>query len=184
MVEKRLGPGFNDEVFQGLVDEAVSNGLKENKLKPIGQFAIDESDREGDIKHVISFDVQPEFDLPEPASIPVTLGDTKASDEDMDKELEDLAKRSGSYSELSADDSLVKDDIVTLAGSVKNGEETIRDMQELQHMIGAYPLLGLEPEDVEAKITELKVGEVLAFETTLPDNFTPEEHAGKKPKLP
>ena len=179
MVEKRLGPGFNDEVFQGLVDEAVSKGLKDNELKPIGQFAIDESSREGDITHVISFDVQPEFELPEPSSIPVTLSDTDVSDEDMDKELEDLSKRSGSYTELTAEDNLAKDDIVTLSGSVKDGETVIRDVQELQHMVGSYPLFGIEPADVEAKITGLKVGEALEVETTLPDNFTPEEYAGK-----
>ena len=180
MVEKRLGPGFNDEVFQGLVEEAVGAGLKDNDLKPIGQFAIDESNREGDIKHVISFDIQPEFELPEPKTIPITLGDASVSDEDLASELEDLAKRSGSYTDLGEDDSLVKDDIVTFSGSVKNGDEIIRDMQDLQHMVGSYPLLGVEAADVAEKVTGMKVGEVLEIDTTLPDSFTPEEYAGKE----
>ena len=98
----------------------------------------------------------------------------------MASELEDLAKRSGSYTDLGEDDSLVKDDIVTFSGSVKNGDEVIRDMQDLQHMVGSYPLLGVEAADVAEKVTGMKVGEVLEIDTTLPDSFTPEEFAGKE----
>ncbi|TVR47023.1 MAG: trigger factor [Planctomycetota bacterium] len=179
LIEKRLGSSIDDEVFQILVEEGVSQGIKDNALKPIGQISTEESQREGDITHTVAFDVQPEIVLPEPASIPVAVVKAEVSDADLDEELASMAKRMGEFSDLGGDDTIAKDDIVTLSGSVTHAGEKIRDLQDLQHMVGAYPLLGLEPDEIVAKVSTLKVGEVLSFSSTLPDSFTPEEHAGK-----
>lgn len=183
VLEKRLGPAVDDEASQGLIEEAFSQGIKDNNLKPIGGITTDSSDRNNGITHVVSFEVRPEISLPAPADIPVTIEDCNASDEDVESELQDFAKRAGEYAELSAEETLTEGDIITLAGGVTVDGTSVRDLHDLQHMLGSYPLLGLEPAEVLKTLGDKKVGDAATFTTTLPDSFTPEEHVGKQAEV-
>ncbi|TVR12042.1 MAG: trigger factor [Planctomycetota bacterium] len=180
LLEKRLGPAVDDEASQNLIEEGFRQGIQENNLKPIGGITTDSSDRNNGITHVVSFEVRPDITLPAPGDIPVTIEDIQASDEDVESELADFAKRAGDYQDITGEEPLAEGDIATLSGSVSVDGSTVRDLHDLQHMLGSYPLLGLEPAEVLKTLGEKKVGDEASFTTTLPESFTPEEHVGKE----
>jgi trigger factor len=182
LVEKRLGKALEEETNQGLIQEAFDKGVQDNELKPIGPISIDESSAEkgAGIRHVVTFEVRPAIDLPEAASISITPIDTEASDDEVSEELDGLRRRAGNYDDLDGETAVAKDDVITLSGTITAGEETVKDVQDLQHLIGGYPLLGLEADQVISLTEGKAVAAELSFDTTLPEGFTPAEWAGKE----
>ena len=136
VLRKRLGAAARADAIEKMIDEGVRKGLQDNDLKPIGPFNTDEHSSDDDIKHVVSFDVRPEFDLPEPSSIELTDQDTAVSDEEKQEELDALARRSGETAPVT-EGQLQKDDTITITGSIKSGDETVRDIHDLNHLVGA-----------------------------------------------
>ena len=166
VLRKRFGAAARSDAIERLIDE-VRKGLQDNDLKPIGPFATDEHSDDDDVKHVVSFDVRPEFDLPEPSGIELTEQDTAVGDEEKQEELDALARRSGETAAVT-EGKLQKDDTITITGSIKSGDETVRDIHDLNHLVGAYPLFGKDPEEVIAMVADLEVGAELSFDTVLP----------------
>lgn len=180
LVRQRFGSTVRGEVQEKLGQEGLSQAVRDHELSPVGPIETESNEiGESGMTLVTSFDVKPAIDLPDPASIEIPLEDAAATPEEVDEELAGLARRSGEHVEVAAGDELRRDDALTLTGSLTAGEETVREIQDLNHLLGAYPLFGTEPDAVVALVEELKVGDTLAFDTTLPDTFKPEEWAGK-----
>lgn len=183
LLKKRWGEAVTNEAREALLQEAMRSAFEEHGLQPIGPFANDELDTEGGLKQVTSFDIRPEVSLPDASSLSVSVEEAVASDEEIQEELDALANRSGEHVDLGDDTELAKDDVVKLTGKIASGEETVREVHDLNHIVGAYPLFGKEPAEVSELVATLKVGGTLAFDTTLPENFKPEEWAGKDAKV-
>lgn len=183
LVKKRFGKAVSGEAREALSQEGMQQAVQEHSLKPIGP--IDSADGEQDAKDnkglsiSVVFDVAPEIELPEPKLIQVPEEDTSASAEEIDEELAALAKRAGEHVEIAADETVSKDDSITITGKVTAGDEVVRDVHDLNHIVGAYPLFGLDPEAVVELCADKKTGDSISFDSTLPENFKPEEHAGK-----
>ena len=144
VLKKRYGAAARGDAIEKMIDDAVRKAITDNDLKPIGPFANDEHESASDIKHVISFDVRPEFDLPEPESISLTAHDTEVSDAEVQEELDALARRSGETANVEAG-KLAKDDTITLTGSITSGDETIREVHDLNHWLALIHCLAKMP---------------------------------------
>ena len=179
VLKKRFGEAARAETVDRLLQDGVNEAISENKLKPIGPFADDERNTDDGIKLVTSFDVHPEFDLPEPDSIEITNDEIVIDDAAIDEELQSMAKRSGETADIAEGDALQADDTITITGKITSGDETVRDVHDLNHLLGAYPLFGKDHGEVLELVADKKVGDVLSFDTTLPEHFHPEEWAGK-----
>lgn len=182
LVKKRYGKAITDESAEELVQKAMRQAMDEKSLKPIGPMS-DEMKIENGISYTSTFDVKPEFELPDFGSFELTSEAEPIDDDAVDKEIATFAERSGEQAELAADDCLQKDDNVTFSGKITAGEETVRDIHDLNHLIGGYPLFGKAPEEVLKLTAQTKVGDVLEFDTTLPERFKPEEWADKEAQV-
>ncbi|MDA3962696.1 MAG: trigger factor [Planctomycetota bacterium] len=180
LVRQRFGSAVRNEVQDALSQDGMSEAMKEHKLSPVGPVETESNEISDEgFKLVTSFDVSPEISLPDGKDIEIPIEETGASAEEIDEELSGIAKRSGEHTDIAEGEALQRDDAITLTGKLSAGEETVRDIQDLNHLLGAYPLFGKDPEEVVAQVEKLKVGDVLEFDTTLPETFKPEQWAGK-----
>ena len=108
-----------------------------------------------------------------------TVGET-VSDQDLTAALDNLCVRAGSMGILEAGEVIIKDDSVTLTGTVTVDGKDVRKLHDFHHLVGGYALLGKQPEDVIALFKDKAIGAELRFTSTLPPSFTPTEAAGKE----
>lgn len=179
VVEKRYGKAVTAEAHEALLSEAMEAGMQASGLRPLGPIDVDEHSEDDGLRHVVSFDIRPDIHLPEARDLSVTPHDTAVTDAELEQELTSLRRRYGSYRALEADETLAAEDMITLSGTIDHGEERVREVHDLQHLIGGYPLFGLEPAAVVERFASATVGAQVTLETTLPADFTPESWAGK-----
>ncbi|NRA38221.1 MAG: trigger factor, partial [Planctomycetes bacterium] len=179
LVKKRYGKAITEESADELIQKGLSEAMSKESLSPIGPMDDDEKSIDNGITYTTSFDVKPEFDLPDFSSFDLTSEAEPVDDDAVDKELDGFAQRSGEHAELEAEQCLEKDDSITLSGKITAGDEVVREIHDLNHLIGGYPLFGKKPEEVLELAASVKVGDALEFDTTLPERFKPEEWADK-----
>lgn len=182
LVKKRYGRAIQNEIADELIQNGLRQAMQDNELEPIGPFDDEDRKLEDGLTYVTTFSIKPAVALPEPSSLSLSSEDCSVSDEEVDEELAGFAKRGGDHKELEAGEKLAKDDSITLSGKITSGEgeEVIREIHDLNHLVGAYPLFGKDAAEVEELIAQVGVGEVLEFDTELPERFKPEEWAGKE----
>ncbi len=179
VVRSRYGKAVESEAREQLIKEALESTIKEKGLEPIGPSDIEATSEDNGLSHTVAFDVRPTFDLPDPKSLDLPKDDTEASDDEIQEELDQLSRRMGSYTDLDGETPVAAEDVLILSGRITSDDETVREVQDLHHILGSYPLFGVEATEMIEKATGKTVGDEVAFDTTLPENFKPEEWAGK-----
>lgn len=179
VLKRRYGKAAREQTVDQLLQDGMREAIEDHKLKPLGPINDEERQTDEGIKLVTSFDVHPEVVLPDPDSFEITREDISVSEEEVEEELAGLARRSGETKDLEADADLQADDTITLSGKITSGDETVREVHDLNHLLGSYPLFGTSHEEVLEMVKGKKVGDELAFDTTLPEHFHPDEWAGK-----
>ncbi|MFW5860253.1 MAG: trigger factor [Planctomycetota bacterium] len=179
VVRSRYGKAVKSEAREQLIKEGFESAVDEKGLQPIGPTEVEATSEENGLSHTIVFDVRPTFELPDPKSLDLPQEDTDASEEEVQQELDQLSRRMGSYTDLDGETPVAAEDVLILSGRITAGDETVREVQDLHHILGSYPLFGVEAADMVEKAAGKTVGDEIAFDTTLPENFKPEEWAGK-----
>ena len=180
LVEKRFGAAAYQKVQEELVDEGFKQALQQHRLRPIGPITNEKVEREGGLTLVCSFEVKPAITLPAPSSLSVTTSGDAVSDQDVDSALGNLCTRAGTMGVLEAGEAIIKDDSVTLVGTVSVEGKDVRKLHDFHHQVGGYALLGTLPDEVVALFKDRIIGHELRFASILPPSFTPSEAAGKK----
>ena len=124
---------------------------------------------EGDLTFTVEVDAVPEFELPEYSSLEVEVEPLEVTDEDVEKELDDLRSRFGSLK--SVDRPAKKDDFVTLDLTAKIDDEEIDSASDISYQVGAGTMLDGMDEALEG----LSADEETTFETKLAGG----EHEGE-----
>ncbi len=183
VVEKRYGAAATQRTEELLLDEGLQQALRDNKLKPVGQFTQDGLERTDGLKLITSFEVKPPVVLPEFSTLKINKSEVEVTDAQVDESLTALARRAGDMGGLAEGETVREDDNLTLAGTVTVGGVEARKLHDFHHLVGAYPLFGKEPAGVVEVFKAAKVGSEVRFTATLPASFTPAEHAGKEAEI-
>lgn len=167
-----------------VIQEAVNNSLDgffrqavaDNDIQPLGTPEIDDLEmpgldgkEEGELTFTVEVDAVPEFELPDYSSLEVEVEPLEVTDEDVEKELEDLRSRFGSLK--SVDRPAKKDDFVTLDLTAKIDDEEIDSASDISYQVGAGTMLDGMDEALEG----LSADEETTFETKLAGG----EHEGE-----
>lgn len=179
VVEKRFGEEANSRTEEQLAQEGLKRVIADHGLKLIGPLNAAEPIRESGLRLVFNFEVRPSFTLPDLASLNLPREELAVADSEVDEALTSMAKRAGALSVLEAEETIVADDSLNLAGTVTVEGKIARELHDFKHLIGAYPLLGKKPEEVLALFAGKKTGDAVSFTSTLPQSFAPAEFAGK-----
>ncbi len=180
ILESRYGAAATAHTEERLGDEAFSGALKEHSLSPIGPMKSESINRDNGFAVVVSFEVKPIIALPDAKQFTITKPAVAIGDTEVAEQLNTLARRSGTLSPLAEGETIQEDDSITVSGSVTVGGVEARKLHDFNHLVGGYPFFGKAPADIVTALKGKKAGDQLSFTASLPQSFTPAEHAGKE----
>lgn len=180
VVEKRFGAEATAHTEEQLGDEGLSKAVKDNNLRPLGAITTDSIVRDNGLVVAVSFEVRPALALPAASALSVTHATVEITDAEVDEQIKGLCRRAGTMGPLAADETIVEDDSITVTGAINVAGAEVRTLHDFNHLVGGYPFFGKAPADIVALLKDKAVGAELTFTTTLPQSFTPAEHAGKE----
>ncbi len=129
LLEKRFGKETSEQVKLKLLIDASDSAIKENKLDTLGEPDVDfekiELPEEGPLTFEFEVEVRPEFDLPGLEGIAVKRTKLEVTDDQIDREIEQLQKLSGMWTPrdekegAELEDRVVADVVIKVEGKVE-----------------------------------------------------------------
>jgi len=125
LLEKRFGKETTEQIKLTLLADASKTAIEDNKLQTIGEPDIDfeniELPSEGPLKFDFEVEVRPEFELPKLEGIPVTRTKLEVTDEQIDREIEQMQRWSGIWTpreegSIELDDQIIADAVLKIEG--------------------------------------------------------------------
>ncbi|WP_298251306.1 trigger factor [uncultured Arthrobacter sp.] len=168
LIDQRVGRGY-------VIETAINDGLngfyqaavQETGIRPLSRPEVeitevpDPAKKEGQLAFSVELDIRPEIELPEYKGIEVTVQPVEASDDDIEKAMDELRGRFGTLSPV---DRPAKDgDFLTIDLTASVDGEEVDSAQDLSYQIGSGTML----EGMDEAVTGLSEDESAVFETKL-----------------
>jgi trigger factor len=185
LLEKRFGKDTSEQIKLKLLAEASDSALKDNNLDILRDPDIDfekiELPAAGPLKFEFDVEVRPEFDLPKLDGIPVEKQKLKVTDEQIDREIEQLQKWSGIWTprdggKVELDDQIIADVVLKTEGIEE--EQKLNNIEiYVRHngFIGAIPV-----EKLDELLVDAKFGDTRQTSVDVPKTYFRQEYRGKK----
>jgi trigger factor len=205
LLEKRFGKETSEQIKLKLLVDASDAAIKDSELDTLRDPDIDFENiklpTEGAMKFDFEVEVRPEFDLPQLEGIPVTRTKLEVTDEQTDREIEQLRKWSGVWTPrkeeaAEVDDQIIADAVLKSAGVEEEKEEKKKEVEKDQEkeieteevklnnieiyvrpngFVGAVPV-----ENLDEVLEGAKVGDTRQTNVDVPKTYFREEYRGKK----
>jgi trigger factor len=163
-----------------IIDNSKKYPVKKEKDK-INIYKNIELPAEGPLVFNLEVEVRPEFDLPMLDAIPVTKAKLQVTDDQIDRELEQLRKWSGVWTPRKEEPAEVDDQII--ADAILKAED-IQQAEKLENIeiyirpngfVGAVPVKNLDE-----VLAAAKAGDTKKTTVDVPKTFFREDYRGKK----
>ncbi len=178
MLKKFYGKSVHDEVIRKLVDESLSNAIKDNALQPAGGIQIDtlEAELGKPLKIEATFEVIPEIKLGDMAELQVEKFKVDITEADINQKLKALRAQNASW--LPTQEAAKKGDRVKVdyEGEVDGKSFPGGSNQGVSVEIGKETLIA----GFEDKLVGAKAGDDLSFDVKFPKDYGIKELEGKK----
>ena len=185
LLEKRFGKETTEQVKLKLLADASDSAIKDNDLNVLRDPDIDfekiELPAAGPLKFDFEVEVRPEFDLPQLEGIEVKKTKLEVTDEQIDREIEQLQKWSGVWTprqgqEVELDDQIIADAILKADGTEEEEKlDNIEIYVRQNGFVGAIPV-----EKLDELLVGAKAGETRQTSVEVPKTYFREEYRGKK----
>jgi len=185
LLEKRFGKETTEQIKLKLLAEASDSALKDNKLDVLRDPDIDfekiELPATGPLKFDFEVEVRPEFDLPGLDGIPVEKRKLEVTNEQIDREIEQLRKWSGIWTprdggEVELDDQIIADVVLKAQGVEEEQKlDNIEIYVRQNGFVGAIPV-----EKLDELLVGAKSGDARQTSVEVPKTYFREEYRGKK----
>jgi len=185
LLEKRFGKETTEQIKLKLLADASDSAIKDNQIKVLRDPDIDfekiELPSEGPMTFDFEVEVRPEFDLPSLEGIAVKKTKLEVTDEQVDREIEQLRKYSGLWAprdggEVEAGDQIIAD--ATLTVQDKQEPEKLNNIEIFVRQNGFVG--GIPVEKLDEILAGAKVGDVRETSVDVPKTYFREEYRGKK----
>ncbi|WP_296762396.1 trigger factor [Varibaculum sp.] len=169
IIDQRIGRGY---VLEQAINERLGDyygrALGEADLTPLGQPEVEvvetpavEGKPGGDLKFTAEVDIVPDFDLPSLEGLSLEVSKLEVSDEDVEKELDQLRDR---FASLKTVDRPAQDgDFTSIDMVAKIGDEEIDSVSGVSYQIGSGSML----EGMDEALNGMKSEETTEFKSTL-----------------
>jgi trigger factor len=190
LVEKRFGTEIRNSVKQQVVGEAYQKALEENKLEVLGDPDTDLSKVEmtdgKPLELTVEVEVAPEFELPSIEKIAVKRPKLEATEERLNLAVTNLQKYFGHWRDIT--DGATEADTVTADVKVTTAEDnTVVAEQAAVGFQVTMPeganIAGIKLENLSEKLKGAKIGDKVALDATLPEDFPDEKQRKKAVKI-
>ncbi len=162
-----------------VTDEGKSYPIRKEQDK-LNIYENIELPTEGPLKFVFEVEVRPEFELTQLEDIPVTKTKLEVTDEQIDREVEQLRKLSGLWTPrkdaaTEVDDQIIADAVLKVADvEAEEKLDNINIHVRPNGFVGAIPV-----EKLDEVLTGAKVGDTRQTTVEVPKTFFREEYRGK-----
>jgi trigger factor len=160
LLEKRFGKETSEQVKLKLLAESSEAAIKDKELDILGDPDIDyekvELPASGPMKFEFEAEVRPEFELPKLEGIPVTRAKLEVTDEQIDREIDQLRRWSGVWTPKEE-------------GAVERDDQVIADVLLKPELTEEEKAQQAKEADEAAKGEEGEEAKVIAAETKLDD---------------
>jgi trigger factor len=185
LLEKRFGKETSEQIKLKLLAEASDSAIKDNKLDVLRDPDIDfekiELPAAGPLKFDFEVEVRPEFNLPKLEGIPVEKRKLKVTDEQIDREIDQLQRWSGVWTprddgEVELNDQIIAD--VVLKAEGLEAEQKLNNIEiYVRHngFVGAIPV-----EKLDELLVGARSGDVRQISVDVPKTYFRQEYRGKK----
>ncbi len=185
LLEKRFGKETTEQIKLKLLADASDSAVKDNKLEVLGEPDIDfekiELPDAGPLKFDFEIEVRPDFDLPELEGIAVENSKPEVTEEQIDREIEQLQKRSGIWvprddGEVELDDQIIAE--VVLKSDEREEEEKLDNIEIMVRQngfVGAIPV-----EKLDELLVGIKAGDTRQVSVKVPKTYFRQEYRGQK----
>ncbi|HPC95470.1 MAG TPA: trigger factor [Sedimentisphaerales bacterium] len=211
LLEKRFGKETNEQIKLKLLAEASEAAIKDKKLDILGDPDIDfekvELPASGPMKFEFEAEVRPEFELPKLERIPVKRDKLEVTEEQIDREIEQLRRWSGVWTPreggtVELDDQVIADVLLRpelteeekakqaeAAQKAESGEEpqesqTLEAETKLDNIevyVRPNGFVGAVPvEKLDELLVGTKVGDIKTTTVEVPKTYFREEYRGRK----
>lgn len=182
LVMRQFKEELGQQVREDLMNESFSSALEENELDLIGQPSFEnvEFDLDSGLSYEATFEIRPDFELPEYKGITVKRPEAEVTDEQVDEMIDSLRRRRTRLGDTDDDAVTETEDFITcdLKMVGPEDEEIYADEDALVCPNGNY----VGPHILEGAgemFVGKKRGDEITGEVTLPETFREEAHRGK-----
>jgi trigger factor len=185
LLEKRFGKETTEQIKLKLLAEASDSALKDNKLDVLRDPDIDfkkiELPAAGPLKFDFEVEVRPEFDLPGLDGIPVEKRKLEVTNEQIDREIEQLQKWSGIWTPRDDGKVELEDQIVADVVLKTEGIEEEQKLNNIEIYVRQNGFVGAIPvEKLDELLVGAKSGDTRQTSVEVPKTYFRQEYRGKK----
>ena len=181
---------YADVLKKDLLTELVENCVKDivEKLpkedKPIGSSSIELKEEpqlnlDEDFTFTISYDISPKLTMTKTEGFSIKVPKVNVTDEHVQQELKVIQERNATFKQKNDDESLEKDNIVTIDFKVFDGEKEELNRKDYVYTLGK----DANPYNFDDDIVGMKKGETKEIEKNYPEDYTFEHFRGKHKKI-
>ncbi len=181
MVQKRFSKEIDGEFRQKVVAKAYKSAIDQSKLDVLNIVNVEEGNLAPDAAATVTVtvDIRPTFELPEYENIPTEVQPTEATDEEVDRVIENMRSERADF--RAADRPSQKGDYVKLAYEGRVNDKPILEIAPEKQIYGKVPQTWEEVEGehdglipgLGRQIAGLKAGEKRDVTITFPADFAP-----------
>ena len=176
VVRKRFGPQVRREVMGEVIQASFQEAVVEEKLSPAGMPRIEPlPETEATFRYSAVFEIYPKVELQTLDGAEIEQPTAQVKESDVDEMLENLRKQRTHYHDVER--GAEQGDQLTLdfAGFVDGEEVENAKAEHYQLIVGNQQLIP----GFEEKLIGIKSGEERTLTVRFPDNYKPEDLAGK-----
>ncbi len=189
LLERRFGKETSEQIKLKLLAGASEAAIKDSELATIGEPDIDfekvELPADGPLIFDFEVEVRPEFELPALEGIPVTRAKLDVTDEQIDREIEQMRRWSGVWTPrpeeaaVELDDQIIADVVLKVEGIE---EEQKDDNAEIYVRPSGF-VAEVPVEKLDKLLVGAKPGQTKQTSVEVPKTFFREQYRGKKVDL-
>ncbi len=188
LLEKRFSKETLEQVKLKLLADAGKAAIKKKELEVLGEYDIDfekiELPAEGSLKFDFEVEVRPEFDLPILEGIPVKKTELEVTDEQIDREIEQLRRLAGVWTPREDEAIQVEDQIIADAVIKTEGVEEEEKLDNIEIYVRANGFVGEVPvEKLDELLIGAKAGDTKQTNIEVPKTYFREQYRGKKVEI-
>jgi len=185
LLEKRFGKETSEQIKLKLLADASEYALKNNELDALRDPDVDyekiELPEEGPMKFDFEIEVRPEFDLPILEAIPVTKTKLQVTDDQINREIEQLQKYAGVWTPRKDEPAEVDDQIIADALLKVEDVEEEEKLDNIEIYVRPNGFVGSVPvENLDEVLAGAKAAETKTTNVDVPKTYFREEYRGKK----
>ena len=185
LLEKRFGKETKEQIKLTLLSDAGKSAIEDNKLQALGEPDIDfeniELPAEGPLTFDFEIEVRPEFDMPNLEGIPVTKTKLEVTDEQIDREIEQMQRWAGVWTPREEEAAELEDQIIADAILKIEGVEEEEKLDDIEIYVRKSGFVGAIPvEKLDELLVGAKSGDTKETSVDVPKTFFREEYRGKK----